>query len=212
MLTRYFPEEQLVLGGGTVLQARWNHRVSTDIDLFIERKLFEEVIGSFSNVLEQSLYSIRDVDNSRSWVDLNTVYCEVAGTEITVMPSSGYVNEPTGSVVSNTRVKTETTATILHKKLAARMVSAGSCEIRDVFDLFTAIRRDRASLDDAVRPIPQRDLDRISATMKSTPISWFDDTTKPLIGVDPQPNIASMVNALSSVFKFNHDKGHDLTL
>ena len=38
--------EGRVLGGGTVLAARWQHRVSTDIDLFTDHELYRERIGN----------------------------------------------------------------------------------------------------------------------------------------------------------------------
>ncbi|MCY4093774.1 MAG: nucleotidyl transferase AbiEii/AbiGii toxin family protein [Gammaproteobacteria bacterium] len=203
VLGRYIPENQLLLGGGTVLQARWNHRISTDIDLFTDRQLFNTVIATSSNQLERDLCRIPAVNPERSWVDLNTVYCELDGTELTVMPSSMLVDEASGHVVPSTLVKTESTATILHKKVAARMVEAGACEIRDVFDLYTAITRDQDALNDAIRPIPQRSLDRVSALMKSRPTSWYEDTTKPLVGVDPLPDVREMVNQLAEVFGFD---------
>lgn len=202
VLRRYFPEDQLSLGGGTVLQARWKHRISTDIDLFADHQLFSSVIAESSGQLEQDLYSIPSVDPGHSWVDLNTVYCELDRTELTVMPSRVHINEESGCVVPATRVKTESTATILHKKVAARMVEAGACEIRDVFDLYTAITRDRDALERAIGPIPQRSLDRVSATMKSRPSSWYEDTTKPLVGVDTIPDVSEMVNQLAGVFGF----------
>ncbi|MCY3857845.1 MAG: hypothetical protein OXG25_02930 [Gammaproteobacteria bacterium] len=202
VLRRYFREEQLSLGGGTVLQARWNHRISTVIDLFADHQRFGSVIAEFSSQLEQDLYNIPAVNPDHSWVDLNTVYCELDGTELTVMPTSVRINEESGYVVPTTLVKTETTATILHKKVAARMVEAGACEIRDVFDLYTAIARDRDALNKAIRLIPQISLDRVSAMMKSRPTSWYEDTTRPLVSVDPIPNVREMVDQLAEVFGF----------
>ena len=202
VLRHYFPEDQLLLGGGTVLQARWNHRISTDIDLFVDRQLFGSVIAESSDQLEHDLYAVLAVDSDRSWVDLNTVYCEVDGTELTVMPSSELIKEVSDYVVPSTLVKTESTATILHKKVAARMIEAGACEIRDVFDLYTAIARDRDALNRAIRPIPQRSLDRVCATMKSRPASWYEDTTKPLVGIDSIPDVREMVNQLAGAFGF----------
>lgn len=36
-----FPEGHVALGGGTVLEARWDHRVSTDLDFFIAAELLQ---------------------------------------------------------------------------------------------------------------------------------------------------------------------------
>ena len=39
----YLPESALTLGGGTVLAARWSHRISTDADLFCPPETFDAV-------------------------------------------------------------------------------------------------------------------------------------------------------------------------
>lgn len=39
------PGEQIVLGGGTALSARWQHRRGTDIGLFMEAADFQELYG-----------------------------------------------------------------------------------------------------------------------------------------------------------------------
>ncbi len=201
-LTKFFQEDLLSLGGGTVLQARWSHRTSTDIALFTDQQLFNSVIGTSASQLEHDLYRIEEVERDSSWVDVSTVYCEVDGTELTLMPSNLLINEASGFVVPSTRIKTESTATILHKKVAARFVGAGACEIRDIFDLYTAISQDPEALAEAIRPIPQRSLDRVSATMKSRPESWYHETTKPLIGVEQLPDVSEMINRVADVFSF----------
>ena len=201
-LAKFFQEDLLSLGGGTVLQARWSHRTSTDIELFTDQQRFNSVIGTSASQLVQDLYRIEEVDRDSSWVDVGTVYCEVDGTELTLMPSNLLVNEASGFVVPSTRIKTESTATILHKKVAARLVGAGACEIRDIFDLYTAISQDPEALAEAIRPIPQRSLDRVSATMKSRPESWYHDTTKPLIGVKQLPDVSEMIDKVADAFGF----------
>ena len=45
-LLRLLGPDGLVLGGGTVLAARWQHRVSTDIDLFIEAERYRDRVAS----------------------------------------------------------------------------------------------------------------------------------------------------------------------
>lgn len=83
------------------------------------------------------------------------------------------------------------------------MVIAGNCEIRDLYDLYTAITKDQNSLSRAIRPIPQISLDRVSATLKTKPTEWFHETTKPLIGVNPLPDVEEIVDSLTEVFGFN---------
>ena len=201
VLNKFFPENEISLGGGTLLQARWNHRISTDIDLFVSQKLFNSVIGSESSQLESNLYTIAEVDADRSWVVNDTVYCEVQGTELTVMPSNAFIDERSGYSVPGTTVNTESTATILHKKIAGRMVAAGVCEIRDVFDLYTAKSADITSLAKALQPIAQRSLSHVHAILLSQPINWYNKSDKPLIGVDPEPDLREIVTQVAELFR-----------
>ena len=43
-LIQYFSPCSLRMGGGTVLQARWSHRESTDVDLFVEPQTYNTVM------------------------------------------------------------------------------------------------------------------------------------------------------------------------
>ena len=38
LLSTALPESRLILSGGSVLQAHWRHRISTDLDFFIPRQ------------------------------------------------------------------------------------------------------------------------------------------------------------------------------
>ena len=203
VLHKYFPADALAIGGGTVLQARWKHRISTDIDLFVSTEIFNSVVGKSSEQLESDLYGVHDVDHERSWVDVNVVYCEIDGVELTVMPSGSFVSQASGYVIPGTSLKTESTATILNKKLVGRMVQGEAFEIRDLFDLYTAIQRDRRALEDAIRPIPRRSIDSISSMLQSLPSSWFEETTKPLIGVENPVSPDVMIENLVHEFDRN---------
>lgn len=199
-LHKYFPTDALAIGGGTVLQARWKHRISTDIDLFVSTETFHSVIGKFSEQIESDLYRVHGVDQERSWVEFNVVYCEIEGIELTVMPSGSFVSQASGNVIRGTSVKTESTATILNKKLVGRMVQGEAFEIRDLFDLYTAIQRDRRALEEAIRPIPRRTIDSIASMLQSLPSSWFEETTKPLIGVESPVSPDVMIEKLVHEF------------
>ena len=49
---RFFPNQTLCMGGGTVLQARWQHRLSSDIDLFCAPLPYRETIHASGEGLE----------------------------------------------------------------------------------------------------------------------------------------------------------------
>ncbi len=184
----YFPKGSIKMGGGTILQARWQHRISTDADFFVFPQEFNKVVGERGGELESSIYALSGVNTHRSWVELTAIYCEMDGIELTVMPSEPLFRESSGHVVPGTGIETETSATILSKKIIHRMVQAGSVEVRDLYDVFASISFDSHALERALAPIRAEQLAEIVALLKVVPESWLADTTKPLIGVDSPPS------------------------
>ena len=200
VLSSYFAIDSLSIGGGTILQARWNHRISTDIDLFANRPIFLSIIGESSEELEAELYQVPRLDASRSFVDANVIYCEIDGIELTVLPSDLNSIEDSGRFFPSTELKTESTSTILHKKILGRMIGDAAFEVRDLFDVYTALNVDRESLHKALRPIPQRSLNSISAMLEVLPDDWLEQSTKPLKGVDELPKMRLLIEVLQRAF------------
>ena len=62
VLCRYLPVRSIAMGGGTILQARWNHRISEDIGLFVHSDVFSAVIRSSAAQMEHDLYQVAEVD------------------------------------------------------------------------------------------------------------------------------------------------------
>lgn len=184
VLQRYFASEPILMGGGSVLQARWQHRISTDIDLFISTASYAHVIPEHTESLESDLHNIEGMDSRRSFVTTRTIYCEIDGTELTIMPSDSVYLEGSGFCVPNTQIETESNRSILSKKLSLRMVDSTVIEIRDLFDLYVAHKLDRESLAHAVSKLDVNDVAQISALLRSLPSSWLTETTKPLVGAN----------------------------
>ena len=69
----FFPNQALCMGGGTVLQARWRHRFSSDIDLFCAPSPYRETIHASGSGLEQALSRIGD-DPESTFVDAIAAY------------------------------------------------------------------------------------------------------------------------------------------
>ena len=200
VLTSYFPVASLSMGGTTVLQARWNHRTSTDIELFADSSVFHAIVGTSARKLENKLHKIDVIDSDQSWVELNLIYCEVDGVELKVTPSIATLNETSGYELASTKVKTETTASILYRKIAGRMIESGTFEVPDVFDLYTAMNVDQRAFTKAVQAIPGRSLQSVSAMLKVLPPRWFLNTTKPLLGVPNPPSQEALIEAITREF------------
>lgn len=147
-LTRLFdrivPLDALVLGGGTVLAARWQHRVSTDLDLFIEQRAFAARIYRQAHLLWPRASELFDgVDLGREhfgarWhgidITLSTAWCS-ALLDVTERSEETFAG-----------IALETNEAVLVRKMQARMCGLGMFTERDVYDLVAAAQHDPAAL------------------------------------------------------------------
>ncbi len=181
-------EGALKMGGGTILQARWGHRVSTDIDLFISPKRYFRSVGieSERNELVLALSHSGGIDPGSLRVNTFGVYCEIYGTELTIAPVESPIIEDraSGFLVPSTNIETEANSTILVKKIYNRMMLDNRFEVRDVFDIAVSTKRDSRALEEIFSRIPRDDVIDLIESLKELPASWVVDAKKPLIGVD----------------------------
>ena len=87
-LAPHLAEDDLRFGGGTVLQARWQHRLSTDADLFCDPQTYATAIRVSGEAMEQAL---RDVSattaGEETFVDQIATYTRIEGVEVTILPA-----------------------------------------------------------------------------------------------------------------------------
>ena len=140
VLTDFFGEGAYSLGGGTALAAVWQHRHSTDIDLFMDASAFRAVVmddnrrASLESDLKRAVQpefleilpgGILNV--TRNGVDLGLY-----------IPPSPIKAEPPIDWVSGTSVPLERPATILARKVHGRMIEQNDFVLRDLYDLAAA--------------------------------------------------------------------------
>ena len=164
-LDQWIPRSVYAIGGGTVLAARWHHRLSTDIDLFAEED------------------ALSDALNSNTWVEISEALTQQATmrtiSELVLSPNGFSCKLPSGpiSFYSNphltpmpisreqedsTGVHAEHTTEILFKKLRGRMVNASRYLARDLYDLVVCYGVDKESLDAAMAVLSTLERDSLS--------------------------------------------------
>lgn len=131
---RFFPNQTVCMGGGTVLQARWQHRLSSDIDLFCAPSLYRETIHASGAGLERALSGISD-DPESTFVDTIAAYTTVQGTEVTILPTEPPLGIATRERIGGTQIESWSSADILASKLIHRICGGGIVEPRDLYDL-----------------------------------------------------------------------------
>ena len=139
-------EHHLVLGGGTALAARWAHRHSTDVDLFVDHDIHIRLPASrFHDDLARHTdgHAYLTFHQGLTRIDLP------AG-EITVDSSYSITARPrSADTVRGTRIGVQTNAEILARKLGYRILGESAFQSRDLYDLAVARRVDPPALETA---------------------------------------------------------------
>lgn len=176
-------EHHMRLGGGTALAARWAHRHSTDVDLFIGlapyERLFSQRLGFRDQVRRHLDAHAVDIDSGLATIHLRQN--DQLG-EVTLATSPPLTRLPSSSdTVRNTVVHLEATAEILAKKLHYRMFLQGRLVPRDLYDLAIASERDPGPLRTALSVLDTSDLQEIQAQLLSLPERWLANHRQPLM-------------------------------
>ena len=180
LVLEFIPAEQVLLGGGTALAARWHHRESVDIDLFTSRKTYAESIyrerAKFKSRLEELPFSEAAMMGS----DGCTLYLNEAKVAIVASPPLTRPNRSFDCIASPT-VALETSLEILAKKLHRRMILHGRIVPRDLYDLAYARRFERDLLDAAWSAQDVDDPQVLAAALSSLSPGWMNRHEEPVI-------------------------------
>ena len=173
-------DRELHLGGGTALAARWQHRHSTDVDLFVNASAYKGLRESeqeFRADLASHTAGFRGIT-----VELWHARIFLAdGGEVTVSTSRPITPVPvSGDTVRGTKVPLETTAEILAKKLHYRMIQNGDIVPRDLYDIAVARQQAPAELETALSTLNEGDLHDIIGELRLLGPGWMKRHHQPL--------------------------------
>lgn len=161
-------EQHLRLGGGTALAARWAHRHSTDVDLFVEPEPYRNFFWNTGGRFTLDLTAAAPVDRLVIADDGTFISLTARAGHVSVDAARGLPFDPRSSdTVRGTDVPLETTAEILAKKLRFRMARDRELPSRDLYDIAVARKRDPDALRTAMDAVPTDQLAEL--------IKLFDD-------------------------------------
>lgn len=139
-----------MIGGGSILAARWRHRVSYDIDVVTSARWPTDGLGdrSSSNALTHAMRKLggRLVEYNKTLVRMSFRSCRLDIMRSVPSPSVGHAS----ASVDGRPCLVLSTTQILTGKLEGRGLK---CPARDLYDFVSAERRDPAALERAVNAI-----------------------------------------------------------
>ena len=192
-----FPSGQVILGGGMLLESSWDHRESTDIDLFIldsdmayALRSGHQVLDELFDRLEKAELHIKE-DETR----IGRLSCFIkgeseAGVEWTFVSTPTEGPGPDGPTsVEGTAIRAATFTEIFMGKIAGRAFNADKgptidgkqpVPIRDCFDIAVLAAQDPALLEDILARIPAAPLAEIVSNYRNAPEDLAEIDDKPI--------------------------------
>ena len=139
---RWRSRDLLELGGGTALAARWQHRYSTDVDLFINASAYRSIETKHSESIVVALVKyeerriLRQFEVNRGFLEFVTEYGAVSLMTIPRVLTTK--SQSTPDYERHTKVRLESTSEILAKKIIGRILGKGVFYGRDAYDIAVA--------------------------------------------------------------------------
>ena len=183
----------ILLGGGTALAARWEHRQSIDIDLFIDsmeygsvyRNKGEEMTKIFASMAKSGEVSSPTVNSG--YLTFITTHGSVS--LFTTEPVVEGFRVKSGDREVETQIALESTEEILAKKLVRRIWGNGVFVSRDAYDIVIAAAYEPDALDVARSELLENQRMAICDRFQELSRSGLE-TRAELIGAT-HPNIAN---------------------
>ena len=173
-LSEWLGPDGCVLGGGTVLAARWRHRMSTDIHLFTDIERYRQAIVGQREKVASTLRSLvaetgeGSVEVERGWLRVQFPEAPVALMTIPRPTIRGAYREQ----VRGTEVPTESTAEILARKVQSRILDLGAFTARDLYDLLVARTQDPQVLRRVLASITDEERTAIASELRGLQRDW----------------------------------------
>ncbi len=141
--------DDCVLGGGTALAARWNHRLSVDIDLFTSEANYKRFKPALDRRAETwkantTFFEVR--------IHPSVVHCHMSdGLEFSIAGSDNVTLRPLSNErEAATGVRLQSTGEIIARKIRARMINRGSYVVRDAYDVVCCLEYEPQALNEAL--------------------------------------------------------------
>lgn len=171
LVLQFVPAEQVLLGGGTALAARWQHRESFDIDLFTSQTTFTECIYRQSARFRTRLEELPLSRIATLGPQCCTLYLQDGKADIVASPPQTD-HSRSQDCTADPRIALETNLEILAKKLHQRIITHGRIVPRDLYDMAFARRFEPEIMDAAWSAGPVMDPDVLVAALSSFSPGW----------------------------------------
>ena len=169
-----------------MLAARWNHRVSTDIDLFVSRASMILLTTERSLSYQGALNQLQGIGEASIEPLSGFLSGETGGTPFSLAASEFVRDEREAlEIVEGTCFQAATNEEILSGKLMGRLHRSGAqpsvAPMRDLYDIVVAAYMDPGVVDRVLGGITSRGRSVIAADLRRLPENLYQDDRKPIL-------------------------------
>ena len=212
VIAEILPPQSAVLGGDTVLAVRWHHRSSTDLDFFVDAEAIDTILVNPSRRNEVNDYFTDlqhdnqiDLDDSTG-ASHDGIRFWISGTPVTAVRQSVRPIDSITEIESQTNVRLESSADILHKKLISQLIAWGSLTPRDVYDILVASLLDFNSLEKAHQAMNSTGRARLLDTLQALIEAPASETAENEAVIRPKYQFENMNEDLLELFSTDSAK------
>ncbi len=167
------------VGGGTALEARWHHRDSTDVDLFVDTRDITHTLRENREVLREMLFALTTGSAERFQIGHDFVQVWLHEAPITLIADRRLTTTPVSDeCVEGASTRLQSTEEILAKKIHLRILEASTLHPRDFYDMLCARELQPAAWKRAVANVTGQQWMRIRRALEPLCEDWghYDDT------------------------------------
>ena len=184
---RLLPDLKVVVGGGSVLAARWFHRHSTDIDMFVSPEAMARLLGEQNLMYAAVAAHLKGVTRTVSLDAFSGFLAgDLDGTTFS-LAASEFVRDdrPSSETVAGTHFHAATNEEVVAGKIRGRLHRRGDkpveAPVRDLYDIAVAPYFEPGLIDRILHGIVPRGRAVIAADLRLLPEDIQETGSKPLI-------------------------------
>lgn len=178
LLSAGLPENRLVLSGGTVLQALWGHRFSTDLDFFIAGPALSNQTGLMRDRMNIVARSVKAAGNPEPTRDADGMEGHINGVRFSVGVARWMHMEFGRRTVQSSRVQAADVEEIFIGKIHGRLRHGrrrdGRIPIRDLYDMSVCMRKCPEVLRHHFRQLKDDQVHIYAQRLLSMPANWHE--------------------------------------
>lgn len=202
LFAQLLPDVTVVMGGGTVLAARWHHRESTDIDLFVSPSTMHVLTSEKLLVVQGLLTRLQGIGQANFNSVSGFLSGQVNDTPFSLAATEFVSENREGSdTIEGTNFYAAANEEIFSGKIKGRLHRFESqsirVPIRDLYDIVVAAKLAPGVISQVLEGITPKGRSVIAADLRSLPDNLHEQDPKPLLNPKYRVELTGLAKAIA---------------